>query len=288
MIHDFLLRHQGHYGRVLTADVRDTMFQRDPFAAIMGQAGEGEEVLWVFEDDPTKTIGECAWNGGWVKSCFGEDVLQRVSRKKIYCSGISMGTARAMQAYTKVMTDKVLRDDFAACERNGVDQGMHNVFVHLGMIEHMRTMDQAAGLVAHMQATPGRIVKPGFLVVNAQDKPYAIVHQYDRDSSLTQEYLDRYVTWDRSENGTVCQAYRISKGADLLKGTCDLKPAGGVDADMCCKVCDRQEGCQGFAHLRGVCFLKSCNGPPGPPMNNPAITMGLLREREAAARTAVQ
>lgn len=297
MIHAFLQRHGAAYRAVLTADVRDTMFQADPFAAILkddattkddaSKEAAGREVLFVFEDDPTKSIGDCAWNGGWVRDCFGGDVYGRVSSKKIYCSGISLGTTHAMTKYTQLMSDEVVSARFAGCERNGVDQGLHNVLVHEGRIEHLETMGQANGMVAHMQASPGRITGPGKSVVNAREQKYAVVHQYDRDVSLTEAYLRRYVDWDRSEKGAVCRDYRLTPGADLMKGRCDLKPAGGVDVDMCCKVCDRQEGCMGFAFLRGVCFLKSCNMPDGPPMADPQVTTG-LRKASGAGAVAVQ
>ena len=74
MIHTYLSEHQALYSRVLAADVRDTAFQDDPFAKVLGSLTEGQEALYVFEDDPQKTIGDCAWNAGWVKSCFGKQV----------------------------------------------------------------------------------------------------------------------------------------------------------------------------------------------------------------------
>ena len=195
-----------------------------------------------------------------------------------------MGTTQAMLGYTGTIDEEIRGPDFARCERNGVDQGMHNVYIHLGKIRHMKVMEQGVGFVANMQASPAEVLRPGFTVVNQKQQLYAVVHQYDRKPDLTHEYLRRYVKWDRSENGTVCQDYRLSKGGDLLKGQCDLKPAGGVDADMCCKVCDRQEGCQGFALVRGVCFLKSCNGPPGPPTGDSGVTMGLRKSPKAKPR----
>jgi hypothetical protein len=53
-----------------------------------------------------------------------------VSDRPIICSGISLGTIDEMTEYIKLMTEKILSPDFAKCERNGVDQGIHNVLVH--------------------------------------------------------------------------------------------------------------------------------------------------------------
>jgi hypothetical protein len=195
-------------------------------------------------------------------------------RRKIFCSGVTMGTTREVMVYTRLMTDKINAPDFAACERNGVDQGMHNVFIHHGDIPTMRVENQTAGYVANMQSMVGRVTE-SMTVVNERDEPYAVVHQYDRLSELTVHLFKKYVYWDRSEGGTVCKDYTITKGQDLLRGMCDLRPAGGLDADMCCKVCDRDKNCQGFAHVRTVCFLKSCTGPLQEGEWDDGVTMGI-------------
>ena len=41
---------------------------------------------------------------------------------------------------------------FPSCERNGVDQGIHNVLVHSNLIPNMKIWSQADGPVANMQA----------------------------------------------------------------------------------------------------------------------------------------
>jgi hypothetical protein len=206
MIDEYIqAEHGARYARVLAADVRDTAFQADPFEKVLpfpAKKGE-EEALVVFGDDPTKAIGECAWNGGWVKSCYGQEVLARLRSKPIFCSGISMGTLGAMRAYTSRMTAKIMSEGFAECERNGVDQGMHNVLVHEGGLPHLRTMDQAGGWVANLQASPAQVDRATLSVRNRRGEEYAVLHQYDRHSELTRHLMDAYVTWDRSEGGAV-------------------------------------------------------------------------------------
>jgi len=118
MIDDFLAENKDEYDQVLTIDVRDSMFQGDPFSDIIVEDG-----LYISQDVPTKTIGECSWNGGWVEACFGTDTLNSLSKRPIYCSGVSLGEMAVMRKYTKLMREKILSPDFPKCERNGVDQG---------------------------------------------------------------------------------------------------------------------------------------------------------------------
>ncbi len=62
--------------------------------------------------------------------------------------------------YMRTMNDIIVGKDhsqgakFPHCERNGVDQGVHNVLVHTGALKHLHVKQwgQADGPVANMQA----------------------------------------------------------------------------------------------------------------------------------------
>jgi hypothetical protein len=55
--------------------------------------------------------------------------------------------------------DQQLGGKFPQCERNGVDQGVHNVLVHTGALGRLglKQWGQAEGPVANMQARMARI-----------------------------------------------------------------------------------------------------------------------------------
>jgi hypothetical protein len=64
LIYNYLVeqeKQQVVYDMILLIDVRDSAFQGDPFK-IVNSPG-----LYVFHGVESKTIGECGWNGGWVK-----------------------------------------------------------------------------------------------------------------------------------------------------------------------------------------------------------------------------
>ena len=57
-------------------------------------------------------------------------------------------------------------DEFAQCERNGVDQGVHNVLIHTDRINSpLFKYDQMSGPVANMQAKIMKLTSD-FRVVN--------------------------------------------------------------------------------------------------------------------------
>ena len=58
-------------------DVRDSMFQADPFAMIAHE----KSAFYTFKGVEDKTITQCGWNGGWIKDCFGQVVRLRLNRR---------------------------------------------------------------------------------------------------------------------------------------------------------------------------------------------------------------
>eukprot|EP01037_Dinobryon_pediforme_P046493 gene46493-59816_t len=74
--------------KVIVVDVRDTMFQTNPFELIHNTTN----VISVFGESSGLDIGSCGWNSGWVKDCFGEQVLMKIGKQPIICSGITIGS----------------------------------------------------------------------------------------------------------------------------------------------------------------------------------------------------
>jgi len=47
-----------------------------------------------------QVINRCPFNGGWIRSCYGEEGLQRIGTHTVSCSGVTLGTRDAMLVYT--------------------------------------------------------------------------------------------------------------------------------------------------------------------------------------------
>lgn len=187
-------------------DVRDSFFQSDPFAFIAPSPAPGS--LHVFNGVESFPIKECGWNSGWIKDCFGPQVLADVGKEGIICSGVTAGTADSVTDYVRIMseiiTGKASEQNlpaarFPQCERNGVDQGVHNVLVHSGALSHLhlRRWSQTDSPVANMQAKAALLNCEGqeqeqCLVRNRAGVSVAVVHQYDRYPQL-QQFLFRKV-----------------------------------------------------------------------------------------------
>ncbi len=90
---DYLAAHERDYRSVLLTDVRDVVFQADPFERFDGR-------LTVFEEDAdVRLADDTACNAAWVEDSFGPAALEAVGQYPILCSGTILGSARVMLEY---------------------------------------------------------------------------------------------------------------------------------------------------------------------------------------------
>lgn len=192
-------------------DARDTYFQSDPFLFL----STTKPSLHVFNGVETIPIRQCGWNSGWIRDCFGEKMLTKIGTNNIICSGVVAGTMEVVWQYLDLMSGIVsgdskydsvnnvlLNGQFPRCERNGVDQGVHNVIVHNNLIPDIKTWDQSSGPVANLQA--GMAIIRDNKVFNKKGELMAVVHQYDRNAGL-QKYL--FETVSSLYLKTICYYY---------------------------------------------------------------------------------
>lgn len=210
--------------------MRDAYFQDDPFQYI----NPDQSNLHVFQGVQNKVIRDCGWNSGWIKDCFGESMVSQIGNQNIICSGVTGGSMDMIAEYIQYMSEiiggSVLRSPlrtlldkhkvptkgiaFPQCERNGVDQGVHNVLIHNHVLtdnyiegnidilmnserggpfttgeeatEQIFLWNNEHGFVANLQAKMNQIKEN--IVYNSDEKKIAIVHQYDRFPDF-QKYL---------------------------------------------------------------------------------------------------
>lgn len=263
------------YEKVLFADVRDTVFQSDPFPLMQSTSGEFK----VFAENLGQSIASCGWNSGWIRDCFGEKIATLIGANEIICSGISMATMDKAQEYLTVMSrimtgQSMLGQRFPKCERNGVDQGVHNVVVHMALVNSITIHHETDFPITHLQATSS--IDPAFI-----NDPFAIeltfgvetplvlsvVHQYDRFAMVQLALATRYVYWeDYSKPISIwrsredCAKFSTIEGTDILAGFCDSGSQRVSTPGSCCEICHKKGdgACSAFAYSDGICYFKNC------------------------------
>jgi len=169
----FLASSEIDYARVLITDVRDVLFQQDPFGYPWPQG------INCTLEERRISLGACPHNSHWVREHLGEKALALVADGPISCSGTSVGSPQAMIGYLDAMINRLL--PFAGGVRMaGYDQGVHNVLLHDGSLSNV-TLHDNSGPIMTLGYTLGEpeLDRCG-RVLNEKGKPAVIVHQYDR------------------------------------------------------------------------------------------------------------
>lgn len=199
--------------KLMIADTRDVIFQSDPFTYQRHEWEHSELVLFL-ESQPNKVINRCIYNSGWVRSCYGEDALDRIGHNPVSCSGVSMGTRNGILVYSMTVARhidpqyrligssvaKETKND-GACVSHGMDQGIHNWLLHSGILHRMMSdkisvFEQGEGPVNTLGGLFGdnKLIKLNMIEVgifkkdsngkitiqNWNGKPSPVAHQFDR------------------------------------------------------------------------------------------------------------
>lgn len=182
---DFLHR-EGPFERILVSDVRDVIFQGDPFAHPWTEA-----VNATFEDR-RMTIGTCPYVTRWITGHLGDAAWETVRHKPISCSGTTVAGYRAMLDYLDRLTGLMLPYKAGRKMMAGYDQGVHNHLLHNGQLAGAVATDNTGPILtlAYKQDDPALDTEGRIL--NDVGVPACIVHQYDRKPALFKHVRGMY------------------------------------------------------------------------------------------------
>ncbi|EPR37212.1 hypothetical protein dsx2_1155 [Desulfovibrio sp. X2] len=176
---------EGPFSRILLTDVRDVVFQRDPFA-FPWPAGVSATL-----EDGRMRIGGCPYMAHWTRGHLGADVLDELSERPISCSGTTVAGHAAMHAYLAAMTARLL--PFVPAPRMaGYDQAVHNLLVHRGLLPGLAVHDNGAPILTLGYVEGEAALDAAGDVLTPSGGPALIVHQYDRKPELFARIRARY------------------------------------------------------------------------------------------------
>ena len=184
-------------GRVLLADSRDVVFQRDPFTI----APDPLRPLDVFLEDYFRDFGNSGINQGHVTPCFGESLVKRTflsPPRPVSCSGVTMGSRDAVIKYLKLMWNE-MRDPRYSAQCLLHDQAFHNYLLWTGQLSPTRAFSNEEGPVTTI-GWPEHLYRDRYgRVLNRNGEVVHIVHQYDRRKRLLSTLGKRYQLVERPE-----------------------------------------------------------------------------------------
>ncbi len=170
----FLLQRRATYARVLLSDVRDVVFQADPFFYAK------DSVLTCFWD-ARMCLGDEPINTGWMAETFGEAYCTSRKGARISCSGTTLGDCESMLAYLSEMSRELLRRLPRAVGLHGVDQAVHNFLIWESRLANLRMCENRENAVMTLKNEP--FSKDWFdargVLLNADGRPAPVLHQYE-------------------------------------------------------------------------------------------------------------
>lgn len=199
------------------ADYRDTFFQSDPFAAL-DRPLRGLELLLVAEHWPFKQMGNCPFNGGWIRNCWGRNTLDAVKDQVVLCSGSYLGAQPAIVNFERRLLAEV---DDAECHKKGVpsDQGYVNYMYYTGFLPDATfVQDRGTGVVNTVGSLDGSRPRAkgylptthvnigeywqlrddeGFVLQDDKRTRSPAVHQYDRFHLEFRDFIPRLASPQR-------------------------------------------------------------------------------------------
>ncbi|RYG82410.1 MAG: hypothetical protein EON59_14185 [Alphaproteobacteria bacterium] len=178
--------------QVLLTDVRDVVFQGDPFA----RPAERLEVYVEREGEP---LAAHAFNLKHLKALVGEDFSERLRDRPCLCVGTVFGPTEDVTRLCRTMLMLAAIPRSGAGGAFGADQAACNLAVHLGLIdadirpnyERVATIGDEGGLL---------VWRDDGVILNPDGGASPIVHQYDRHPHLADGVRAR---WGRPDHCVV-------------------------------------------------------------------------------------
>ena len=173
---DFLARNGEAYGNVMISDLRDLIFQSDPFEKPLPA-----DIVFAQE---RCALGDSAVNQRWTEEIYGAAIAHHLRDCPVSCSGTTFGTVSGMLRYLVAMTTELAAlSGHEALMSRGIDQGIHNYLVRMRPLPNA-WCDPTDSIVATMYYVPEaamQITERGVLI---DDRKVPVIHQWDRHPPL--------------------------------------------------------------------------------------------------------
>jgi len=173
------------YKHVMLTDIRDVIFQKDPFNFSIG------EKLCCFLEREGVSLGQQPINAQWIELAFDKATLEWLSDKPIVCAGITIGPTNLIIDYLEKMIDLFMRAPGKGWEvtpSQAIDQAVHNYLVFSKLLTDATLYPNDAGPVLTVGIEDNVSLNNSGFIVNKRGDVPNIVHQYDRHWHVAKRY----------------------------------------------------------------------------------------------------
>jgi len=176
----------GEETQILLTDVRDVVFQADPFS------DGGEAFLATFDEEESITALGCPCYHEWFEASFGDELIGAMGGLPVSCCAVTLGPAPLMLDYLERFCRYLYEAPGERAYQFGFDSGIHNRLVlEMDQGSHRR-WSNAEGAVVHLGGIPPQglqdrlRIDPDGGILDGEGRLVPIVHQYDRHPPLAE------------------------------------------------------------------------------------------------------
>ena len=184
---EYLIKNKNLYETVILTDIRDVIFQNNPFKEFQKKAIyfflEGEEGLPI-------TFRTSKQNHIWSVEANGEEFTESILDKSVSCAGVTAGDIGEIINYLEYMRISLSgRDEL----KWGIDQGIHNGYIYLKGKSNIVLSGNESPIVCTLGVCEKFKLNDTIEFVTKTNKVYSVVHQYDRIRGLNAIIRKKYI-----------------------------------------------------------------------------------------------
>ena len=168
------------YENIMLTDVRDVIFQKDPFDFIIN----GNLCCTLESED--WPISKSSFNATEIETVFGVEAYEKIKANLISNCGVTIGPSVLIMKYLEKMIDLILSGGGSTI----TDQGIHNYIMWNGMIPNIKFLKNNEGPVLTLGYEKIVHRNKDKKIVDNKGNIINIIHQYDRHFNVAKDYYD--------------------------------------------------------------------------------------------------
>lgn len=191
LYYDYLLKHGSKFEKVLITDVKDVVFQNNPFNVTI------EEKIYVAVENISILIEGCKCTSKWIRKGYGDEIVEVMKKKEVICAGTTLAPVTLMKRYLlRLIQEFSVVKEVYRC----ADQAMHNVLLHQNKIGPVFKCYNFKGPILTVGTEPSYFLNKQRQLIDEKGVIIPIVHQYDRHKELVDIFKIKPTTFGRVKN----------------------------------------------------------------------------------------
>lgn len=173
------------HGRVLITDVRDVVFQRDPFVDLP----RGGLAVSLETDD--YTVASEPHNAMWIERVYGGGMLARIGHERVSCVGVTYGDRTAILDYLRRFNQELFALGPTETGIGGADTAIHNMLLRTDQLGEPHLLEPLHSPVATLNGISEAAARlsPEGRLLNMDGSEPSVLHQYDRLRGVSERLL---------------------------------------------------------------------------------------------------